>query len=158
MVQKQKLVESEGLQAAVRLSKADYAKVQQLVEGGLYRSFADFLREAVRDKLGSMEIISLRKVETEDAERMIENYLKEHPGHSFASEIADALGLEFDVTFKTIHKLLRRRTHKEGKVMTTLTNEGDSIIGKRLVYIARKVSGPRLVMKRKASRNRRNSI
>lgn len=31
--------------------------------------------------------------------------------------------------------------------MTTLTNEGDSIIGKRIVYIARKVSGPRLVMK-----------
>ena len=31
--------------------------------------------------------------------------------------------------------------------MTTLTGEGDSIIGKRLVYVARKVSGPRLVMK-----------
>jgi hypothetical protein len=31
--------------------------------------------------------------------------------------------------------------------MTTLTKEGDGIIGKRIVYIARKVSGPRLVMK-----------
>lgn len=31
--------------------------------------------------------------------------------------------------------------------MTTLTKEGDAIIGKRIVYIARKVSGPRLVMK-----------
>ncbi len=31
--------------------------------------------------------------------------------------------------------------------MTTLINEGDGIIGKRLVYVARKVSGPRLVMK-----------
>jgi hypothetical protein len=31
--------------------------------------------------------------------------------------------------------------------MTTLTHEGDSIIGKRVVYIARKVSGPRLIMK-----------
>lgn len=31
--------------------------------------------------------------------------------------------------------------------MTTLTKEGDGIIGKRVVYIARKVSGPRLVMK-----------
>ena len=31
--------------------------------------------------------------------------------------------------------------------MTTLTNEGDSIIGKRIVYVARKVSGPRLIMK-----------
>jgi hypothetical protein len=31
--------------------------------------------------------------------------------------------------------------------MTTLTEEGDGIIGKRIVYMARKVSGPRLVMK-----------
>jgi hypothetical protein len=31
--------------------------------------------------------------------------------------------------------------------VTTLTNEGDSIIGKRIVYVARKVSGPKLVMK-----------
>jgi hypothetical protein len=30
--------------------------------------------------------------------------------------------------------------------MTTLTHEGDGIIGKRIVYIARKVSGPRLIM------------
>jgi hypothetical protein len=31
--------------------------------------------------------------------------------------------------------------------MTTFTGEGDGIIGKRIVYVARKVSGPRLVMK-----------
>ena len=31
--------------------------------------------------------------------------------------------------------------------MTTLTDEGDAIIGKRIVYVARKVSGPRLIMK-----------
>ena len=31
--------------------------------------------------------------------------------------------------------------------MTTLTGEGDAIIGKRIVYVARKASGPRLVMK-----------
>jgi hypothetical protein len=31
--------------------------------------------------------------------------------------------------------------------MTILTEEGDGVIGKRIVYVARKVSGPRLVMK-----------
>ncbi len=115
MVQKQKLAESEGLQAAVRLSKSDYAKVQQLVGAGLYRSFADFLREAVRDKLGSLEIVSIKKVEVHDAELMIEDYLKEHPGPNFASEIADALGLDFDVTFKAINKLLEEGHIKKGK-------------------------------------------
>ena len=38
--------------------------------------------------------------------------------------------------------------------MTTLTKEGDGIIGKRIVYVARKVSGPRLIMK--SGRHRRN--
>jgi hypothetical protein len=31
--------------------------------------------------------------------------------------------------------------------MKTLTDEGDRIIGRRIVYVARKVSGPRLFMK-----------
>ena len=113
-VQKQKPNDPERLQAAVRLSKSDYTKVQQLIDGGLYRSFADFLREAVRDKLGSMEVVSVKDVSAKEAERMIEDYLKVHPGPSFASEIADTLGLEFDITFKTINKLL-----EEGRIKKT---------------------------------------
>ena len=31
--------------------------------------------------------------------------------------------------------------------MTTLTNEGEGIVGKHIIYIARKVSGPKIVMK-----------
>jgi len=31
--------------------------------------------------------------------------------------------------------------------MTILTNEGDGIVGKRIVYVARKMSGPRLIAK-----------
>jgi Arc/MetJ-type ribon-helix-helix transcriptional regulator len=100
---------------AVRLSKADYAKVQQLVEAGLYRSSADFLREAVRDKLGSMEVISVRNIDARKAEKMVENYLTKHPGLSFASEIADALGLDYSLTFKTIHKLLEEGRIRKAK-------------------------------------------
>jgi Arc/MetJ-type ribon-helix-helix transcriptional regulator len=115
MTQYQKL-ERGTFQLAVRLSKRDYAKIQQLVEAGLYRSSADFLREAVRDKLESMEVVSVQEVDTRKAERMIEDYLSKHPGPSFASEIADALGLEYGVTFKTIHKLL-----EEGRIRKTKT-------------------------------------
>jgi DNA-binding MarR family transcriptional regulator len=42
---------------------------------------------------------------------MIEDYLTMHPGPSFASEIADELGLEYSVTFKIIRKLL-----EEGRI------------------------------------------
>jgi Arc/MetJ-type ribon-helix-helix transcriptional regulator len=115
MVQRQKLPDTEGLQAAVRLSKSDFTKIQHLVDAGLYRSFADFLREAVRDKLASMEIVSVNAVKPEEAEHMIEDYLAQHPGPSFASEIADALGLEFDITFKTINRLLEEGRIKKAK-------------------------------------------
>jgi Arc/MetJ-type ribon-helix-helix transcriptional regulator len=103
-------------QVAVRLSRADYARIRELIEAGLYRSSADFLREAVREKLRTMEVISVRNLDLEDAEKMIENYLTEHPGPSFASEIADALGIDYGITFKAIHKLL-----EEGKIRKTKT-------------------------------------
>ena len=115
MTQHQKLLERETFQVAVRLSKKDYVKIQQLVEAGLYRSSADFLREAVRDKLGSMEVVSVQDVSSRKAERMIEEYLIKHPGPNFASEIADAVGLEYGVTFETIHKLLEERRIRKAK-------------------------------------------
>jgi len=115
LTQHQKLLEQETYQIAVRLSKADYTKVQQLVEAGLYRSSADFLREAVRDKLGSMEVVSVRDIDSRKAEKMIEDYLIKHPGPSFASEIADALGLDYGLTFKTIHKLLEEGRIRKAK-------------------------------------------
>lgn len=102
-------------QVAVRLSRADYARIRELIEAGLYRSSADFLREAVREKLRTMEVISVRNLDLEDAEKMIENYLAEHPGPSFASEIADALGIEYGIIFKAIHKLLEEGKIRKGK-------------------------------------------
>jgi DNA-binding MarR family transcriptional regulator len=41
--------------------------------------------------------------------------LSKHPGPSFASEIADALGLEYGITFKIIHKLLEEGHIKKAK-------------------------------------------
>jgi len=108
LTQRQKVIEQETYQIAVRLSKADYAKVQQLVEAGIYRSSADFLRGAVRDKLMSMEVVSVLEIDSRKAEKMIEEYLVKHPGPSFASEIADALGLDYGLTFRTIYKLLEK--------------------------------------------------
>ena len=115
MTQHQKLLERETFQIAVRLSKADYAKIQQLVEAGLYRSSADFLRETVRDKLESLEVVSIRDVDSRKAEKMIEDYLITHPGTNFASEIADALGLDYGVTFRTIHKFLEEGRIRKAK-------------------------------------------
>jgi Arc/MetJ-type ribon-helix-helix transcriptional regulator len=115
VTQHRRLLERGAFQVAVRLSKRDYVKIQQLIEAGLYRSSADFLREAVRDKLGSMEVVSVQDVDSQEAERMIEEYLTKHSGPCFASQIADELGLEYSVTFKTIHKLLEEGRIRKAK-------------------------------------------
>ena len=39
-------------------------------------------------------------------ESKIENYLDEHPGPNWVSEIADALNIDYSVAFKAVGKLL----------------------------------------------------
>jgi len=114
--QHQKLEEQHGLQLAVRLSKIEIDRIQQLVAAGLYRSSADFLREAVRDKLESVEVVGIKEITPPKAKKLIEEYLKKHPGPSFASEIADNLGLDYSLAFRTIQKLL-----EEGRIRKTKT-------------------------------------
>lgn len=108
MSKAQEVMEKDAYQVAVRLSRADYTRIEALVNAGLYRSSADFLREAVRDKLREVEVISLRDVSLEEAERLIGEYLDEHPGASFTSEIADALGLEYGLTFRAVRRMLQK--------------------------------------------------
>jgi len=115
LTQREKLVERHVHQIAVRLARADYVIIQKLVEAGLYRSSADFLREAVRDKLRNMEVVSVQNADLGNVERIIEEYLEKHPGPNFASEIADALGLDYSVVFKTVQKLLEERRIKRAK-------------------------------------------
>jgi Arc/MetJ-type ribon-helix-helix transcriptional regulator len=115
MAQRQKLVEKKTFQVAVRLSEEEYGKIQQLIKAELYKNFAEFLRDAAHEKLGSMEVVSVQQVDTATAEKMIEDYLTEHPGPSFASEIADALGLEYSVTFRIVHKFLEEGRLKRAK-------------------------------------------
>jgi len=108
-------MEREAHQIAVRLAKTDYNRIQELVDAGLCRSSADFLREAVREKLRSMEVVGVQNIDPQNTETMIEEHLEKHPGPNFASEIADALGLDYSVTFKAINKLLEERRIKKAK-------------------------------------------
>jgi hypothetical protein len=62
-----------------------------------------------------MEVVSIQRIDAAQAEKMIEDYLAAHPGPNFAGEVADALGLEYRVTFKAVHKLLDEQRFKEAK-------------------------------------------
>jgi hypothetical protein len=61
--------------------------------------------------LGRLGVVS---VSAKEAERMIEDYLTAHPGPSFPSDKLK-VGLEFDITFKTIKKLRGEGCIKKAK-------------------------------------------
>ena len=57
----------------------------------------------------------MKNVDVNEAKRLMQDYLKAHPGPNFASEIAEALGLELDITFETINNLLAEGRIKKAK-------------------------------------------
>lgn len=59
------------------------------------------------------ELISIRDTSRSHAEKLIDGYLTKHPGPHLASEIAEALGLEFRTTLEAIKRMIDSgRVHK----------------------------------------------
>lgn len=102
-------------QIAVRLTSVEYDRIMGMIDAGLYRSSADFAREAIRDKIRSLEVVSVKDVSLQEAKRMILSYLKKNPGSHFASEMADELGIEYGIAFKAVNQLLESGKMKKGK-------------------------------------------
>lgn len=107
---------SKSSQVATRLAPIESQRIDELVAGGLYRSSADFAREAIREKLRSMEPAGIKDVAPTTAQKMIIDFLRNHPGQHFASEIADELGLDYGTTFRTINRLLQSQKIKKARV------------------------------------------
>lgn len=111
MVQREK-----STQIAVRLTPVEYERIMGMIDAGLYRSSADFAREAIRDKIRTLEVVSVRNVSMREVNKMILAYLKKHPGSHFASEIADELGIDYGLAFKAVNQLLNSGKIKKAKV------------------------------------------
>ncbi len=105
----------QDYQIAVRLAKSEYEKIEEMIAGGLFRSAADFARDAVRDKLREAEPISVGSFSAKDIGRQIDNYLTKNPGPHFASDISEALGLDLRTTLETVkHMIDKGKIHKAG--------------------------------------------
>jgi Arc/MetJ-type ribon-helix-helix transcriptional regulator len=103
-----KTEQEQAYQIAVRLTRVEHERIQEMIRAGMYRSAADFARDAVRDKLREAEPVSVRDLSRKDIEELIDSYLTKHPGSHFASEIAEALGLEFRSTLETVKRMVER--------------------------------------------------
>lgn len=103
-----KTEQEQAYQIAVRLTRVEHERIQEMIRAGLFRSAADFAREAVRDKLREAEPLSVRDIPRRDMEALIDSYLGKHPGPHFASEIAEALGLDFRSALETVRRMIEK--------------------------------------------------
>jgi len=101
-------------QVACRVSRSTYMKIKRLIDAGLFLNFSDFARRAIEnelDRLGETEILSVRETSVEEARRLIEEYLDQHQGPVYPSDIAAHYGLELETVFEAVKQL-----KAEGKV------------------------------------------
>ena len=101
----------QAYQIAVRLTKTEYERIEDMIRAGMFRSAADFAREAVRDKLREAEPIGIGNFSSKEIERKIDDFLTKNPGSHYASEIAEALGLDFRTSLEMVKRMI-----DEGKI------------------------------------------
>ncbi len=97
-----------------KLPAEDLNKINRLVEAGMYISNSDFLREAIRDKLKTIEIINEREISHDEAREEIYNYCKENET-TYLSEIANNLELPLIQVNEILMELIADGTIEEVK-------------------------------------------
>lgn len=76
------------------------------MESGFYMNTADFVRQAVREKLQAVEVIEVRNVSKRKAKKEILDYLKKNR-KAYPSDIADALRLDIDLVMVMVRELIQ---------------------------------------------------
>jgi Arc/MetJ-type ribon-helix-helix transcriptional regulator len=87
-----------------KITLAEYEEVLALIEAGRFISASDFVREAIRDKLKSTEIIKLRDISYEDAKKEVLGYFRKYD-EAYISEAADDLELDLQLVHRIITEL-----------------------------------------------------
>jgi len=96
--------------SGVRLAERQEKEIQKYIDMGLYISVSEFIREAVREKIESMKVIDVRKVNYKQAKKEVLDFLSENK-EAYASDISESLRLDIDLIFKILKDL-----KKEGRI------------------------------------------
>ncbi|MFQ6124459.1 MAG: hypothetical protein ACE5R6_07635 [Candidatus Heimdallarchaeota archaeon] len=109
--------EEVSQQVACKVSRSTYLKIKKLIDAGMFLNFSDFTRKAIEhelDRLGEIEILSVRTTSVEEAKKLIEEYLEQHQGPVYPSDIAEHYGLELEPVFEAVKQMIAEGTLKEG--------------------------------------------
>ena len=85
-------------------------EISRLVEAtGFYGNEAEFVRDAIRSKLGEVSIVEVRDIPEERVEEEIVSYIRER-GRVYPSDITADLGIPYFTVTSTIEKLVEKGT------------------------------------------------
>lgn len=87
-----------------KVTSKEYEKINHLIDAGIYLSNSDFAREAIRDKLRSIEVIKIRDVDYETAKKEVLGYYEKYQ-KAFEDEVADDLELDLKLVMKIVEEL-----------------------------------------------------
>ncbi len=97
-----------------RLSAAvtdeEYKRIDRFVRSGAAKSIAEFVRLAVEDysrRSGVTKLLSLREVPLSQARRLVERYLRTHPGIVWPDEMAEKLGIDYRLVLAVVKELMK---------------------------------------------------
>jgi len=87
-----------------------WKQITRLLEAtGSYTSEAEFVREAIREKLRQVSTVELKDLPEKRARETILDYVKEH-GQAYPSDITADLGIPYFTVVDIIEKLVREGT------------------------------------------------
>ena len=100
-------------QASVRLAQEEARKIDGLVSAGFFLNRSDFVRAAVREKLGSLRVEVAREVPEDVARKEIVTYLQSHPV-AYPSDMASDLQLDVLLVKRIVDGMLAKDELREG--------------------------------------------
>ena len=93
LTQSSMLTKTSSKNLSIEVYQKDFKKINDLVDEGLFNNVDDFLNEAINEKLGDMELITLRDIPYEQQRKEIIEYAKTH-GDFDAVDVSDELLLD----------------------------------------------------------------
>jgi len=90
----------------VAIPKRLWKEISKIVEvSGAYANEAEFVRDAVREKLHQFTISEVRDIPEEELKQLIVEYIKKH-GKAYPSDIAADLKIPYFMVIDSINKLV----------------------------------------------------
>ena len=91
-----------------KVAAVELEKIRNLVEAGAYLNSSDFVRDAIREKLSSIEVIRLRDIDYKTAKKEVLGYYEKFR-EAYPDEAANELGIGVEMVMRIVGELIKEK-------------------------------------------------